>query len=340
MLPMNEYSVTLSAFYILRILELAKESHVDVSHWYLEKGIPEKDENQTVTLSWDDFRDLLLEVDQTTGDTCLGLIFGQRLPINTHGNLGYAAINSSTIREAVDLLQTFLPLRTDLLEMDAIEEDGYLKVCFKERIPLDDVRKIVVRAILLAIKNIFDFITIGNSEVSHAAFPFPKGKDDDLVGSVFGCKVAYDQDWIGFSLPIEQVDTPLKMANPASFNEALRICEAELDKIESVNSFSGEVRKLILKSGGSIPSLELTAQQLYLTPRTLHRRLKDEDTSYKKILEDVRHTLAIKYLESGSMDIQEIAYALNYSDTANFRRAFKRWESMPPSRFIEKKSSA
>ena len=88
------------------------------------------------------------------------------------------------------------------------------------------------------------------------------------------------------------------------------------------------MRKLIYKNLTAIPSLDLVSQQLYMTPRTLHRRLQKEGTSYQKLLDEVRHSLAIKYLESGLLNIQEIAYALDYSDSANFRRAFKRWESI------------
>jgi AraC-like DNA-binding protein len=47
----------------------------------------------------------------------------------------------------------------------------------------------------------------------------------------------------------------------------------------------------------------------------------------------VRHTLAIEHLKSGRFGMDEIAYRLGYTDLANFRRAFKRWESMPPSEY-------
>ena len=50
-------------------------------------------------------------------------------------------------------------------------------------------------------------------------------------------------------------------------------------------------------------------------------------------LEDVRRTLAVEHVKSGRFSIEEIAYMLGYSDLANFRRAFRRWESVPPSAY-------
>ena len=82
----------------------------------------------------------------------------------------------------------------------------------------------------------------------------------------------------------------------------------------------------------AFPSLNVTARLFHLTPRTLHRRLLDEGSSFKEILEQVRH-LAVEYLKAGHLSIEEIAYSLGYTDMANFRRAFKRWEAMPPSRY-------
>ena len=48
------------------------------------------------------------------------------------------------------------------------------------------------------------------------------------------------------------------------------------------------------------------------------------------MLDEVRHTLAIEHLKGGKLSLQEIAYALDYTDLSNFRRAFTRWESVTP----------
>ena len=70
-----------------------------------------------------------------------------------------------------------------------------------------------------------------------------------------------------------------------------------------------------------------------MTSRTLHRRLIDEHSSYREILEEVKQSLAISYLSNTSMTVKEIAYFLGYDDDRNFSRAFRRWRGMSPSQF-------
>ena len=54
---------------------------------------------------------------------------------------------------------------------------------------------------------------------------------------------------------------------------------------------------------------------------------------------DVRRVLAVERLKCGHLTIQKIAYTLGYTDLANFRRAFKRWQGVPPSVYRARESS-
>jgi AraC-like DNA-binding protein len=125
------------------------------------------------------------------------------------------------------------------------------------------------------------------------------------------------------------------MADPAAFREAEKICQQELAKLTAKTSTSADVRRIMLEKQHGFPSLNVTARLFHLTPRTLHRRLLDEGTSFKEILEEVRHTLAVEHLKAGHLTMGEIAYTLGYTDLANFRRAFKRWAGMPPSHYLK-----
>ena len=71
-------------------------------------------------------------------------------------------------------------------------------------------------------------------------------------------------------------------------------------------------------------------RQLHISDRTLRRRLQEESTSFKEILNEVRMTMAQEYLSNTTLSIQEIAYLLEYSEASNFHRAFKNWCNKTP----------
>lgn len=78
------------------------------------------------------------------------------------------------------------------------------------------------------------------------------------------------------------------------------------------------------------PSLERIAGQLHTTPRTLIRRLKAQDTSYRQLLEDARLDCADALLADARLTVAEVAQRLGYSDPANFGRAFRKLTGMTP----------
>ena len=64
--------------------------------------------------------------------------------------------------------------------------------------------------------------------------------------------------------------------------------------------------------------------------RTIQRKLAQEGTSFKDLVEDVRKNLALEYLRSTVLSVEEIALRLGYSDAPSFSHAFKRWTGSSP----------
>jgi AraC-like DNA-binding protein len=82
------------------------------------------------------------------------------------------------------------------------------------------------------------------------------------------------------------------------------------------------------------------ARRLFLSKRSLQRRLAEEETSFRQILDSTRHDLALRYLGNSHLTINEIGYLLGFSDPSNFTRAFRRWEGLSPSRYRSERSLA
>ncbi len=324
----------LPMYYIHQIAEVISGLGADRQAWLTQNGLQESQLTAPeTTLPFATFHQLIIDGIAMAKEPALGLLVGERLLLNTHGILGYAAMNSGTIRQAVDVFERYIQLRTPMVSTHHEIHQQQFRVVFDEPYPLGKVRRPVLETVMLTVKNVVDFITLGERHVQSVSFTFSAPEYSALTRDMFNCEVKYNQKWNGFVLPVNVVDQPLKMNDPTTFREAALICQREFEKFHRPETLAVKVRRAILERGNSFPSLNLTARLFHLTPRTLHRHLLAEGTSYKAILEEVRHSLAVEHLKSSHLSIQEIAYSLGYTDIANFRRAFKRWEGIAPSEY-------
>ncbi len=76
--------------------------------------------------------------------------------------------------------------------------------------------------------------------------------------------------------------------------------------------------------------LATIASELGVSRQTIFRRLKAENTSYEKLLDNLRHRLALSYFQERKVSVNEVAYLLGYSAPSAFTRAFKRWTGTSP----------
>lgn len=79
--------------------------------------------------------------------------------------------------------------------------------------------------------------------------------------------------------------------------------------------------------------LEKAAQQTGISPKTLKRKLLQDNTSYSKIIEQLRFEIAQSKLKNSDTSIQDIARELGYEHHANFSRAFKRMCGITPQEY-------
>src|SRR5262245_64971528 len=78
---------------------------------------------------------------------------------------------------------------------------------------------------------------------------------------------------------------------------------------------------------------ETVARTLAVSRRTLSRRLADEGTSFRGILDGVRREFACALLQDRGLSIADITFFLQYSETAVFNRSFRRWTGQTPREF-------
>lgn len=329
---MQDQTLTLAVQYLRLVGDLLHHSGVSVDHWLGLSQLSREDlEDTSLSLTFPQFKRLIVDGARLAEEPAVGFVLGARLVPSTHGALGYAVMNSGTLREVIELTQRYMSVRAGFLSLTHEESADGVRVIISELFPLGEIRTLVLEAVVLSVKKALDAVSMGSCPALSASFPFPTPDYGALASELMGCEVRFQQPWAGFTLAPHTLDVPLKMADPAAFKLAEQLCQRELEGLAANRSFSARVRRLLLEHRHGFPTLPTTARLLQMTPRTLHRRLKAEGTSYRDILDELRHRMAIDHLKAGRSSVEEIAYMLGYADSANFRRAFKRWTGRPPS---------
>jgi AraC-like DNA-binding protein len=165
-------------------------------------------------------------------------------------------------------------------------------------------------------------------------FCHAKHKAAPEVQDRFGCPILFGQERIAIVLRREVLDYPVQAADNELLKILKRHCRLILGQPRRTKALAYEVRELItalLPSGQ--PMIDDVARELDMSSRTLRRRLADEGLVYKDIVDDVRHKLALSYLQDKRIGLKQVVYLLGYADLAAFNHAFHRWTGTSPSAY-------
>jgi AraC-like DNA-binding protein len=137
-------------------------------------------------------------------------------------------------------------------------------------------------------------------------------------------EVAFDQRSTGFAFPAGWLQRPAAVDRPPV---------ATRNHVASASgTLSAPLEALLaayLPVGGA-PTIEMTADVVGMSPRTLKRRLAEEGLTYTRLLDRLRYRAAVHLLGDPGLSVKEIAYALGYSGPNNFVRAFRRVAGCTP----------
>ena len=90
------------------------------------------------------------------------------------------------------------------------------------------------------------------------------------------------------------------------------------------------VRDLLRTALPAVLSLDDIGDRLHLSPRTIHRRLDEEGSSFRAIKDALRRDLALARLTKTRDPVSQVAADLGYADTSAFYRAFVEWTGTAP----------
>ena len=253
---------------------------------------------------------------------------GSHLHLSAYGMYGYALMCSPTMRDFFDFAVRYQPLATPTVRLEWRTEGPVAIWQFREiyrDVMSSDVRTFLVRQQMkMTFTHIRDTAGVDNLPV-RALFALPDDGHAGQDAAALSCPCLYGQAVNELHYPIGILDQTPELGNRLTRTMLEETCDRLIGQSRTSLGLSGEVYQLLLNAPGQFPSMTVVAAQLGLQERTLRRRLAVEQSSYGVIVDDVRRKLAIEYLQTTRMSVDDVAWKVGFSDSANLRRAIRRW---------------
>jgi AraC-like DNA-binding protein len=266
----------------------------------------------------------------------LGVRLGRRMHVSSYGMYGYALLCSEAMAGTFDTAVKYHQLANGLLDIRWVEQDDAAVWTFPnlEQVFLPGIDEQLYRFLIDLQFTIHVTVTkdvMGTWCVpARAMFSLPEPPHAAELADVLECPIAFDQPQNLLSYPAAWLSRAPQLANPITAAQASTHCASLLEQLRWQAGITRRVYQELTRTPGRFPDIEQIAENLCMTSRTLRRKLEAEGMSYSEILTGVRKALAIDYLSTTSLTIEDIALSLGFSDAVGFRHAFKRWTGKTP----------
>lgn len=268
-----------------------------------------------------------------TGDPALGLRIGQASRLSQAGLAGITAAQAPTVREAARTLIRFEALyAANYRGQSSFHEDregAWLR--FYSISPYNAYNRFVVDSLLTGWLRQLSVLAGQDVRAQRLEIEFaaPEYADHYPANTSFGCE--HNQ--------LRLTHASLSLRNPehcpSTWQHLLQLCEQELERLTRIRTLAERVSQLLgpLLNGGREPTLDEVAACLKMPAWTLRRKLTQEGTQFRSILNDTRRDLAQTYIRDTELAFGEIAYLLGFTSAEAFQRAFKRWCAVTPGEY-------
>ena len=269
---------------------------------------------------------------QELDDEALGW-FGRRLPWGSYGMLARASISAPQLERALKRWCRHHGLIADDIALRLTQSAGTATLSITEHRDLGVLREFCLVSVLRNIHGVACWLIDSRLPLQAACFPFPAPAHQDVYSVLFPGPTRFGAAQAGIQFDARYLALPLRR-DEAALQQMLQhalpltVLPYRRDRI-----LAQRVRQALSHHPALIHNAETLAELLNVSSRTLHRQLRDEDTSLQAIKDEVRQARACELLARSNRPIKQVAELAGFRNEKSFIRAFRSWTGCPPAEY-------
>jgi AraC-like DNA-binding protein len=270
-----------------------------------------------------------------TGEPALPLLFAEASDLSEYSVVGLLSNASETMMDAAAQLNRYGQL---VVEVDVGEgprftlesRDGAVWMVDQRRDP-NDFYELTESTLTRLITGPRRFLPRQHVLEAHVTHPAPAHRA--AYDAIWRCPITFNARWNAIRIDPAILTHRVRLEPQYVFGILSKHAEQLLSELEASKTTRGRVEALLMPilHTGEI-GMDVIAAKIGQSRQTLYRNLKEEGVTFEQVLDELRHKLALHYLDGKRVSVNETAYLVGFSDPSAFSRAFKRWTGRSPAR--------
>jgi AraC-like DNA-binding protein len=327
-------NATVSADIIYSLNEYSVNRRIDINKIYHDTGFNfENIINNNLRISANKFHALWEIIFNESGDNNFGLHVAQTSNNDQKKtDILYSILsNSSSIEHAVRNLIRYHDMTSDLIKIHLDVKNNIAVLSWNSFTFIEQDRQ-YSESIMAKLAFLLFKLSENRVKIKEISFIHDKPVNIDEHIQIFNCSMHFGKKRNEIIFNKNYLSFPIEYPNKELLALFEKYASDLLNKLNLNNSFAEKVYHLINKilSKGEPPSIKKVASELTLSVRNLQYKLKEENTSFKNILDELRKEIAVQYLKKPDTVIYELAFILGFSEQSSFNHAFKKWTGISP----------
>lgn len=308
---------------------LCRQYHLNAHHLLQECGIdPIVLRHQDLLVDYSLVGEALNLAAHRSKNQQFGLQLSQQRDYLVFGPFGLLLSQAENVADLIRITNQFAYLHAPGIQLTVQEKDTDLAISYQLSLnSATDTRQLIelgVGVVFRAARAFFQHTW----QPHFVTFAHKAPNDMALYRAVFNAPVLFNQDQSAI-----YVDKDILQAKPQEQRELIKhhlIKEYSASPQTPLNYIEQSQHVILSVLATGECTLPKVANILGIHPRQLQKIYQQANTTFRRLLDEVRYKEARYQLTHTNVRITDLALSLGYADETAFSRAFKRWSGVPP----------
>ena len=281
----------------------------------------------------DEYQALLARAIQLTSEPALGLHCGLLASEASFGLMGPLVSHAPNLRHAIALVTQFRGLLTEDMRISLSERMGTAQLRCRLHVAIG---RSMVELIVAGLVRTLRAFGCARPEIHAVCFEHTRPAYHHAYAIAFGGAERFAQPFTGIEFSSHALDRPHMHWQPELVALMRAQAERTLQQLSRPLTCAERVRALLVsRREQTAPDMDFVARELELSTRSLRRKLEEDGTSYRALIQARLCESACSMLHNPDLTPQAVAHALGFADASSFHRAFRRWTGLTPVEYRE-----